>query len=177
MKNIISLILLLSAVAFTSVAQIQRVIIIRHAEKPDKGPNLSCKGLNRATALVAVLHKKFGTPNEIYVPFMKEGKSAGHTRMYETIMPFAVKYNLRVNSKYTVSDAEGLANGIMKKKGTALVVWEHKNIAKIVRAFGIKDETKWAPDDFDSILILDYRNGKFVMSRDRENISPSADCL
>ncbi len=38
---------------------LQKVVIIRHAEKPDDGDNLSCKGFNRSLALTSVLYNKF----------------------------------------------------------------------------------------------------------------------
>src|ERR1039457_3257013 len=83
----------------------QRVIIIRHGEKPDVGDNLTCKGLNRSLLLPAVLYAKFKTPHYIYVPTLKTGKSTGEARMYQTIVPYTVKYNLIINSKFDVTDA------------------------------------------------------------------------
>src|SRR5690242_16693594 len=72
---------------------LQRVVIIRHAEKPDKGDNLSCKGFNRAVQLPAVLYNKFKVPDKIFVSSVGNGKSANQLRMLQTVTPFAVKYN------------------------------------------------------------------------------------
>jgi hypothetical protein len=58
-------------------AGIKRIIIIRHGEKPDKGDNLSCKGLNRALQLPDVIYKKFGVPERIYTPTPDIGGSTG----------------------------------------------------------------------------------------------------
>src|SRR5947208_16944991 len=92
------LITLLAAIGFiycsnsqSTQSNLQRIIIIRHGEKPDQGDNLSCQGLNRALQLPAVLNQKFGTPNAIFVPSLKMGKSTNAARMYQTIVPFAVK--------------------------------------------------------------------------------------
>jgi hypothetical protein len=155
----------------------QKVIIIRHGEKPDAGNNLSCQGQNRALMLPAVLYAKFKTPDYIYVPALRLGKSTNESRMYQTIVPYAVKYNLNINTKFEVTDAAGLARDIMKKQGTIIIVWEHNNIPLIAAAFGIKeDKMKWKGDDFDSIWIITFQNGKATLTKDSENINPSSEC-
>ena len=155
-----------------------RVVIIRHGEKPSDGDNLSCKGLNRALALPPVLHKKFGVPNHAYVPSIDEGKSTKHVRMFQTIAPMAVKYNLTINTKFAETDTAGAAEEGMTKKKTVLMVWEHSQIPDLAKAFGVTDPKaqSWPGDDFDSIWIITYPQGKPVFSRDKEGIMPSDDC-
>jgi hypothetical protein len=153
-----------------------KVIIIRHAEKPEKGQNLSCQGMNRAAALPAVLHQKFGTPEYTYVPAMGGGKKGSHLRMFQTVSPFATQYNLKVNTKYKVNDTQDLAQDIMRHNGTVLVVWEHDAINNIAKALGVDHPGKWSGDDFDSIWIITFQHGKAVMQRDTEGLHPSTKC-
>ena len=94
--------------------------------------------------------------------------------MFETIIPFAVKYNLSINTKFEEKDATGIASEILKENGTVLVVWEHKAIAPIVNALGVKQELKWADDDFDSIWIVTFDKGTAVLSTDKEGIVTSS---
>jgi hypothetical protein len=155
---------------------LQRVVIIRHGEKPEDGDNLSCQGLNRALQLPAVLNQKIGRPDAIFVPSLKMGKSTSGARMYQTIVPFAVKYNLAINSKFDVDDADGIAGGIKKATGTVLLVWEHKQVAKILKALGLNEKEKWDDDDFDSMLIISYKNGTPVLTRDHEGLHPATNC-
>lgn len=155
---------------------LKRIIIIRHGEKPDQGENLSCQGFNRALQLADVLHKKFGTPDYIFVPTINTGKKTGTARMYQTIVPFAVKYNLRINTKYDVDDTKGLAQDVLKRNGTVLLVWEHKHIDKILKALGIDTGDKWPDGDFDSIWVISFQKGKPVIAKDKEGINPAADC-
>lgn len=160
-----------------SNTSLNRVVIIRHAEKPDKGDNLSCKGLNRSLDLPAVLYNKYKLPAKIFVPSVGNGKTASQLRMLETITPFAVKYNIAIDSRFNVKDANSLAAAIKKTKGYALVVWEHDNINNIVKALGADDKgIKWSDDDFDSIWIIEFKNGKATLSADKENLSPSDVC-
>jgi hypothetical protein len=47
----------------------ETIVLIRHGEKPPGGlGQLTCKGLNRALALPAVLIGRFGKPDYIYAP-------------------------------------------------------------------------------------------------------------
>jgi hypothetical protein len=173
-----SFLLVIATFAFNcSFAQLQRVVIIRHGEKPDKGDNLSCKGFNRSLQLPAVLYAKYKVPAKIFVPSMGNTKSASHLRMLETIIPFAVKYNISINSKYDVDDVKEMAGSILKVNGYALVVWEHDKIDNLVKAFGVDAKgAKWANDDFDSIWVINLKNGKATLSTDKENLNPPNDC-
>jgi hypothetical protein len=155
---------------------LEQVIIIRHGEKPANGDNLSCQGLNRALQLPAVLNKKFGVPGSIYVPSINTGRSTGVARMYQTAVPFAVKYNLNINTKYDVNDEDGLVKDVLKRSGTVLLVWEHKRIDNILKAFGVQNASKWPDEDFDSIWIISFQSGKPVLTKDKEGIHPASDC-
>jgi len=153
-----------------------KVIIIRHGEKPPKGDNLSCQGLNRAMQLPAVLHKKFGVPDYVYIPSIANGKSTTHARMFQTVTPLAVKYNLALNSSFDEKDVAGVAGDIRTKKGIVLMVWEHSAIPDIVKAFGVRDPGGWGGSSYDSIWIITFPNGVPTISRDAEGIKPSDKC-
>lgn len=155
---------------------VQKIVILRHGEKPDEGENLSCAGWNRAMQLSQVLYKKFGLPNQIYIPSLHTGKKTTVARMYQTIVPFAIKYNLNLNTKFNVQDIDKLSAQIKQQSGTTLLVWEHKNIHKIAAAFGIKEKLSWDNDDFDSIWIITITNGVPKLVKDKEGITPSANC-
>jgi hypothetical protein len=154
-----------------------KVVIIRHGEKPVEGDNLSCQGLNRALELSEVLHKKIGVPAYTYVPAPSLGKSTARARMYQTIVPFAAKYNLTINTDYDVKDAKGIAQTVLDKSGTVLLVWEHNMIPEIVRKLGVKDTNlAWSDNDFDSMWIVSFTNGKVALTKESEHINPSKEC-
>jgi hypothetical protein len=153
-----------------------KIVFIRHGEKPEKGNNLTCKGLNRSLMLPAVIKKKFGIPDYIYVPSLKLGEKTTHARMFETITPTAAKYNLDIDSQFQETDSAGIAHDIMQKKGTVLVVWEHKAINTIIHALGMQYNTIWNGDDYDSIIIITFINGKATITTDKEGLNPSDNC-
>jgi hypothetical protein len=162
-----------------------KIVIIRHAEKPndqtaDKtegGDNLSCQGQNRALQLPTVLIKKIGKPDYTYVPSLSMDKNTAHSRMFQTITPFAVKYNLTINSKYDESELTAAAKSVLKKSGTVLMVWQHSAIADLAKALGVKNPPKWQGVDFDSMWIVTYANDKAELTIDHQGLSPSASCI
>src|ERR1700733_2659569 len=106
--SLILLFLLFSEISACGQSQTLKLVFIRHGEKPDDSDNLNCQGLNRSLFLPAVLYKKFGKPANVYIPALKQGNVTKHTRMLQTISPFAIKYNLRLNSAFDVDDAKGI---------------------------------------------------------------------
>jgi len=154
-----------------------RIIILRHAEKPPQGDNLSCMGLNRAFKLPAVIVRKFGVPGIAYVPAPSVGKATKSGRMMQTVWPLAVKYNLTVNTKFEVEQTKKLADDLLKRTGTVIVVWEHDNIPKIITALGVDSKkVKWKGDDFDSLWIVNISGGARTLQRDEQGIRPAQDC-
>src|SRR5580698_89431 len=155
----------------------QTVVIIRHGEKPPKGKNLNCQGLNRSLKLPAVLYSKFGIPGSIYVPSLDNNISTGHARMFQTVIPLAAKYNLKINSRYAEMDTDALAREIKSKKGFVLVVWQHSIIPSIVRALGVQGfSMRWGDNDYDSIWIINFPKGIAKITFDKEGLTPSTSC-
>lgn len=154
-----------------------KVVIVRHGEKSASGDNLSCQGENRALQLPAVLYQKYGIPNFSYVPALSLGSSTSHGRMFQTITPFAIKYNLTVNSTYGEKDTAKAAADVMKKTGMVLMVWEHSEIQSLATNLGAKNVSPWNKDDFDSIWVITYqKDGSAVLTPDKEGIAPSPVC-
>ena len=157
-----------------------KVVIIRHGEKPakqsDGGDNLSCQGQNRALQLATVLYQKIGKPDYIYVPALGMDKSTSHSRMFQTVTPFAVKYDLSINSKYDESKLSDVANSVLKKNGTVLIVWQHSAIPDLASAIGVDKPPKWREADFDSMWIVTYASGTAELTLEQEGLSPPKSC-
>lgn len=152
------------------------IVIIRHAEKPSNGDNLSCQGQNRALQLSAVLHQKFNIPAAIYVPSLKSEDETKHSRMFQTITPFAIKYNVAINSKYSADENEKIVKSVFKKHGTVLMVWEHSAIQSLASSLGVKNPPDWADADFDSIWLVNYSHGNAQLTVEKEGLNPPTDC-
>ncbi|WP_428327308.1 histidine phosphatase family protein [Mucilaginibacter sp.] len=174
--------LLTLLVAFNGNCQVTtatnvRIVFIRHGEKPAKGDNLSCQGINRSLLLPAVLVARFGIPAYTYVPALGQGYVTKHSRMYQTVVPLVAKYNLSINTSHAEKDSLLMADELRSKQGTVLVVWEHNGIAPIVRSLGITDTgLVWPDEDYDSIWIVAIKDGKATFTKDKEGLTPSAEC-
>jgi hypothetical protein len=180
-KIFIAVLSLLGSLLFCSAVLCQpadhlKVVLIRHGEKPKKGDNLTCQGLNRSMQLPGVLYARFGIPSATYIPSIGLGDSTKHSRMFQTIIPFAVKYNLALTSKFAEKDSAGIAGDILQKKGVVLVVWEHKAIPSIAHALGVAGDLKWGDEDYDSIWIIDLDHGRAKMEKGEEGLKPEAAC-
>ena len=149
------------------------IVIIRHGEKPESGDNLSPQGLSRSLQLPTILYGKFGVPNHVYVPALGMDITTAHSRMFQTVTPFAIQYNLSINSKFDEKDFTGLASHMREKTGIALVVWEHHGINSLALAIGINGAPIWADDDYDSIWIITFSQaGEPVLTIDKQNLTP-----
>lgn len=175
-------VLLLFIVVFNKSAALAqsndlRLVFIRHAEKPVKGDNLTCQGLNRSRMLPAVIVTKFGIPAFTFVPGLGLGDSTKHARMFQTVVPLAAKYNLAINSGHKQKDPMGLTADLLTKNGTVLIAWEHSGIPAIIRALGIsRDDLIWPDDDYDSIWIVTFKDGKPLFAKDKEGLKPGTEC-
>ena len=153
-----------------------RIVIIRHGEKPKNGENLTCQGENRARQLPAVLSQKFGKPDYTYVPALGLGPSTLHARMFQTVTPLAIRYDLEINSGFGGNDFAGLADSVLKRTGTVLMVWNHTYIVELAKRLGVQSPPVWNGKDFDSIWVITYAQGKAVLTLDKEGLSPSNTC-
>ena len=153
------------------------VVVFRHAEKPKKGDNLNCQGLNRSLALPPMLYERFGIPGAIYVPSMAAGDNTLHSRMFQTMIPFASKYNLSLTSKFAEDETGMLASAVLARNGVVMIIWEHKRIPDIVRALGVRDtDLQWPDDDYDSLWIITVKNGVARLERSAEGLKPAEAC-
>lgn len=181
MNRIILLLLLFTNFCMVKEASAQnndlKIIFIRHAEKPLKGDNLTCQGLNRALELPELIYSRFGVPDFLFAPGLGLGEVTKHARMFQTITPLAIKYNLSINTSHAEKDSMLIAQDLKSKKGVVIVIWEHKAIAPIVRSLGVANmDLIWPDDDYDSIWLVTFINGKPVFTKDKERLAPAADC-
>jgi hypothetical protein len=153
------------------------VVVFRHAEKPKKGDNLNCQGLNRSLALAPVLYGRFGLPAAVYVPALGLGDNTLHSRMFQTMIPFAARYNLSVTSKFGEDETGALASAVLARTGVVMIIWEHKRLPDIARALGVRDtDLHWPDDDYDSLWIITFRNGVAHLERSAEGLRPAEAC-
>ncbi len=152
-----------------------QVILIRHAEKPETGPDLSDRGRERAQALVDFFKTnpavtRHGVPAAIYAGApVSEGKSL---RPIETVTPLSQSLGIKINENFTRETGAQMANDVMHNPDcagkTALICWNHGNLPDLLKNFGWDSGPgKWPGGDvFDRVWILNFENGKPVSFED-----------
>ncbi len=147
-----------------------QVIIIRHGEKPDSGPDLDERGYQRAQALVGYFQNnpavtQFGPPAAIYA--MDPKREGGSMRAIETVQPLAQALGLSVNTDYTRKQIQPLVSDIMSNPAydgkMVLICWEHSVIPDIAQAFGWTAAPRsWPGNAFDRTWILTFQGDQVV---------------
>jgi len=151
--------------ASTALATPAQVILIRHAEKPAKGPDLSAQGRQRANALVGYFTgnpdvTRYGTPVAIYA--MAPNNEDGTLRPIQTMKPLAQKLGLELITAYKKSDYQAMVEDIRQNPAyegrMVLICWEHNVIPQIVLEFGYSDgPSNWGGGSvYDRTWILNF---------------------
>ncbi len=149
-------------------AEPAEVILIRHAEKPEVGNELSLRGRERAAVLAPYFlgtpeMLNFKTPVAIYAQRPKQKSSS--QRSIQTVRPLADALHLKINDAYTRDEYEGMVEEIRHRQEydghTVLICWEHKVIPEIARKFGVDNAPETWPDaTYDRTWIIKFIPGK-----------------
>ncbi len=144
-------------------AQPAQVIIIRHAEKPETGDNLSLQGWQRAAALVPFFLNnqedlEFGPPFAIYASGPKNSNSS--MRSIETVQGLAKTLKLSIDSDYDSHEYDKMVKNMLSHSEYAgkmvLICWGHDHIPKIAQLLGIAHPPKWKSKVYDRLWIITF---------------------
>lgn len=153
------------------------IVVMRHGDKNDDedwNHNLNTAGLKRSLALPQVLLGRFGTPGAIFAPQPK-APNGGNIRSIQLITPTAVAAKVNIDTQFGVGDEQKLAEAILSDRTldgkTIFIVWEHQAIAELVADLGAPEPKKWKGNDFDSLWILKFQNGKVLFTQNSEGLN------
>jgi phosphohistidine phosphatase SixA len=138
-----------------------RILVTRHAEKPDDpmNPDLSDAGCARAERLADYIPASFGSPEFLF----STAPSTHSSRPVETLTPLSKRIGVAIDSTFADQDYGALAQEILSQSQFTgkliLVCWHHGNIPSLMRALGAKSDQfpdPWDHQVFNLILQLDY---------------------
>ena len=141
-----------------------KIVIMRHAEKPDdpSDPNLSPAGQDRAKALVVWYPETFDTPDFIFAAAISKHSE----RPVQTVQPLAEALGLELHVPYADENFTGLAEALLIKPKfdgkTILVCWHHGHIPGLMQALGAPEGSypnAWVPTVFNLVLVTDFSDG------------------
>jgi len=144
----------------SAAAKPREILIVRHAEEPEKGDkiHLSDRGRERAAALVKLFPARFQTPQ-----FLFAARPSVHTnRSVETLEPLAKALGLPVDKRFDDTQYAKLARTLDEPAyaGTrVLICWQHATIPDLAKALGVPAPPKWADPRYDRIWQIKFGAG------------------
>jgi hypothetical protein len=161
-----------------------KIMIVRHAEKPDDSDqgvspsgqddshDLIVQGWQRAGALACLFAPARGPlqSTELATPQFLFASDDSSKRPEETITPLADLLNLDINSSFGKGQEGGVAKAAEAVTGVALIAWQHQDIPAIGNAITGDNTTvpqKWPGDRFDVVWIFDFdgQSGKYAFTQ------------
>lgn len=158
------------------------ILIIRHAEKPASGFELSPEGQKRAEVYVGYFQKYTidGKPVKLDYLFAGADTQDSH-RPRLTITPLSKALDLSIDTRFQNTELSELAHEIQSQSHgkNILICWRHGEIPNLLSALGVDPEklipnAKWPEDVFGWLIQLRYdENGRlFDIKRIDENLLP-----
>lgn len=158
------------------------ILIIRHAEKPTSGVELSPEGKKRAEAYVGYFQRFTidGKPIKLDYLFATADSAKSH-RPRLTITPLSEALGIKIDSRFEDDDFLKLAQEIQNHPHgkNILICWHHGEIPNLLSALGVDPSklipnSKWPEDVFGWLIQLRYdENGRlFEVKRIDENLLP-----
>jgi hypothetical protein len=150
-----------------------QVIVIRHADKwpVDPGYVLSPTGYLRAVKFSQYYFQKFQTiPDFLFASnSFRDNQSL---RPIQTLAPLAghkklLKKKVTINHTFGKGEEKELVKEIMTSSKydnkTIIICWQHGRIGEILNNFtGSKDKIVWSATDYDTVYVLNFKDGKLV---------------
>ena len=165
------------------MAQPQRIMIVRHAEKPyvdDQGHNfgvgmdgsqdaesLDVRGWQRAGALGVLFAsaeiaqiRGLSVPQLLYASNPENASATGSRsqRPKQTLIPLAQRLGLVICVDWRKGQEAELCQDVLAQNGTVLISWQHEKISAIAAAIpgGDNPQTRiWQDDRFDLVWVFD----------------------
>lgn len=161
---------------------LERVLLIRHAEKPvvggpdgvdiDGNPDVESlipRGWQRAGALVRYFCPDQPTagrssPSTIFAAGVGPGSKS--QRSIQTVTPLTQFLGLQIRSDNLKDDYAAMVTKVQQCDGTVLVAWEHKLLPAILQLFlgQAAQAHTWADDCFDRVWELQPSQGGWLFS-------------
>ena len=131
------------------------ILMIRHAERPDKGTGLSVAGQARAQAYIVYFQNYLIANKHLTINYLfASADSAESIRPRMTIEPLAAALKLKINGKHSYTDYNIVKDHIMNKpkykNSNILICWHHEEILNFAKDLGADSKTlppgsNWPP--------------------------------
>jgi hypothetical protein len=170
---------LLSLVAGKSSASAEpaQIVLLRHAEKPPQGAELSEKGWARARALPQVFNsnpqlKMFKTPAALFG--MSPSRPGRSVRSIQTLTPLSEATRVNIETQFRGRDFRRLVETILSTpeydRKQVVICWRREEIPAILEEFGVGPTRDVGQNQYDLIWILTPdHDGNYAVSIGHQN--------
>lgn len=152
-----------------------RVIVIRHAEKPDDDhePDLSERGRERAAELPSLFAQNSVLREQPHIDViyaMKAPKVGGTRRPMQTVQPLSRALHLNVNNEIQHVQINEFIEFIKTNPEldgkVVLICWNREGPPAFAEGFGVSDIPKWKKKTFDRFWVFDFDRAQLINFRD-----------
>jgi hypothetical protein len=158
------------------------ILVIRHAEKPDSGYDLTPAGYKRADAYAGYF-TNYTVETKPFKPdyLFASTDSKGSHRPRLTLEPLAKATGLKIDTSFKSKDFKDLVDAIHSKfYGKQIVIcWHHEAIPQLVQALGadpkqLFPDGEWPDDTYNWVIQLRFGpDGQLLdAKRINENLMP-----
>ncbi|MDQ6656286.1 MAG: histidine phosphatase family protein [Verrucomicrobiota bacterium] len=156
------------------------VLLIRHAEKPDEGKDLSPAGRARAQAYVKFFQSLRVDDRAVKLDHLfAAAESKNSDRCHETLIPLSDALQKKIHTEFALSESQKLARTIARSGSgeTVLICWHHGAMPDLLKALGARPKDllpggEWPEEVFGWLVVLRYdENGKLFTSVSNEGIT------
>jgi len=151
------------------------VLIIRHAEKPEGGDELTPAGERRAAFYVGYFENFKVDSQPLKLDYLFAARDSKHSeRPVLTVQPLSEALGLPINSGFKNRDYPRLAGQLRSEtydNKSILICWHHGEIPDLLRALGANPDQllpkgKWPKEMFGLVIQLRYdESGHLAESR------------
>lgn len=155
---------------------IQKIMIVRHAEKPvaDASIGIRASGKADASSLTALGWQRAGAlvqffehlapsragisrPDHLFATRFDKYSAEASRRPIQTLEPLSKSMGLKTADVFGKGQEPKLVAALQKLSGVVLVAWSHENIRFIVEAIGPSgtQPPEWPDERFDLVWVFD----------------------
>jgi len=151
------------------------ILIVRHAEKPASGPDLSPAGRARAAAYARYFNPFNGRAGGSFTPdlLIASTDTTKSDRPELTLKPLSAAIGLPIDTHFANHEEKALAEALRSTEHGKhiLIAWHHGRIARLIHALGgdpdaILPGGNWPGSVYDWVVELSYdSNGRLIDAR------------
>jgi phosphohistidine phosphatase SixA len=144
------------------------VLLMRHAEEPDHGPDLNDRGRDRSKALVRLFPQRFPTPTALFAARTTKESA----RSAQTLEPLAATLGLPVDDRFVDTRYAELALTLLSEPKYAgahvLICWHRETMPALAAALGVERPPAWPSSRYDRVWFIRFAGTRAKLSEESQ---------